>query len=387
MDNYTIKPIFANLRIAMNNMNMSELMALTIEQFMLIERKEYLEKIENDKGNGFYTRLFNNLSKNSILVEVPRTRTGNFKPESLELINIGQKQINDLSLFLYRKGMTSRDVEDVINRFFDSKLSHSKVSYLAKEFNKIRKAWLNSDLEEEYLVVYCDCTYITVRRGDKYKSEPVYIAYGVRKDLRREVISLDINPTETAEYWKDLFKDMKRRGVKKVGLFVTDGLPGIKEAILENFDTVHQSCVIHKMRNILKRVRSDDKKEVGEDLKKLFNNFGEGSTKAKALKKLDDFINKWAGKYSFKRYFKEDDIDSLFRYIDFDYRVRRMIYTNNGIENLNKIIKKGTKNKLSFKSSERLLDYVFIIIKDFEDRSWMKYPVSNFKHFRKTRHN
>ncbi len=64
-----------------------------------------------------------------------------------------------------------------------------------------------------------------------------------------------------------------------------------------------------------------------------------------------------------------------------------MIYTKNGIEGLNKTIKKRTKNKLSFKNSERFLDYVFITVKDFEDSNWMKYSVSNFKHFRKMRHN
>jgi transposase-like protein len=74
-------------------------------------------------------------------------------------------------------------------------------------------------------------------------------------------------------------------------------------------------------------------------------------------------------------------MDSLFRYIDFAPEVRRMIYTTNSIENLNRIIKKGTKNKLSFENPERLLDYIFMIVKDFEERNWMRYPVHDFRYF------
>ena len=56
-----------------------------------------------------------------------------------------------------------------------------------------------------------------------------------------------------------------------------------------------------------------------------------------------------------------------------------MIYTTNAIENLNKKIRKATKNKQSFEKAERLLDYIFIIVKDFECDNWMKYPVTAFR--------
>ena len=55
-----------------------------------------------------------------------------------------------------------------------------------------------------------------------------------------------------------------------------------------------------------------------------------------------------------------------------------MIYTTNSIENLNKHIRKGTKNKLSFELPERLLNYVFIIIKEFEHKNWSRFTVHQF---------
>jgi transposase-like protein len=209
------------------------------------------------------------------------------------------------------------------------------------------------------------------------------VCYGVREDCRRELLALDINPTESSSFWEDVFADIKERGVKKVDLVVSDSLSGMRDTIIRTFkNSTYQSCVVHKMRNILKRVSSKERSEVSKDLKEVFNNFDKESTRETAIIKCKDFVDKWKKKYNFEKYFKEEDLDSLFSYIDFTPEVRRMVYTTNSIENLNRIIKKATKNKLSFESPDRLLDYVFIVIKDFEDRNWMKYPVHNYKYFK-----
>jgi len=381
--NNTIKTCVENLRSSLNEISIDNFVVDTLEVLMQIERKEYLQNVKNDKGNGFYSRAFRTLTRNSMIIDIPRTRTGAFKPELLELVKINQEQVDHFCLSLYQKGMTTRDVESLMKSFFGESVSHSKVSYLAEAFNDIRQGWLNTPLESEYLVIFCDCIFITVRRFDRYDNEAVYICYGVRKDGRRELLAIDINPTESASFWEDVFADIKRRGVKDISLVVSDGLSGMKDVINKSFQGAqHQSCVVHKMRNILKRVSPKEKLDVAKDLTEVFNNFEAESTKESAIIKCNDFVKKWEKKYDFCKYFKEDELDSLFRYIDFSPNVRRMIYTTNSIENLNRIVRKGTKNKLSFENPERLLDYVFMIIKDFEDRNWMKYPIHEFRHFK-----
>lgn len=69
-------------------------------------------------------------------------------------------------------------------------------------------------------------------------------------------------------------------------------------------------------------------------------------------------------------------------YIIFAPDVRRMIYTTNGIESLNKKLRKATKNKQSFEKTDRLLDFLFVIIKEFETQSWMKFPINGFANLR-----
>jgi transposase-like protein len=166
--NNTIKTCVENLRSSLNNMSIDNFVVDTLEVLMKIERREYLQNAKNDKGNGFYSRTFQTLTRNSMLIDIPRTRSGQFKPELLQLIKLNQEQIDYFCLSLYKKGMTSRDVEDLMRSFFGESVSHSKVSYLAESFHEIRKSWENSRLEKRYLVIFCDCTHITVRRHNRY---------------------------------------------------------------------------------------------------------------------------------------------------------------------------------------------------------------------------
>lgn len=371
--------------MSMSEWSLDNFVTMTIEALMDVGRSEYLVRAAgSDKGNGYYERAFKSLSKNCLAIRIPRTRTGDFSPNAIELIKIGQEQMNDLCLTLYRKGMTSRDVSAVIAELFGDSVSATKITNLAKAFHEFRSAWQASKLEKHYLAIFADCIFITVKRGDNYTNEAVYLAYGVREDLHREVVTVSINPVESANNWGELLDEMKARGVEKVDLFIADGLSNLEDEIHRVFPGSHfQKCVVHKMRNILNKTRPKDKAALAEDLKEVFDNFGENDTVEKAMLKAEKFIIKWKKNYPhIGNYFKDGNIEYYFTYIKFSTQVRRMIYTTNSIENINRLIRKGTKNKLSFESPNNLLDYIFMIVKDFEDRILMKYPVLSYKYFK-----
>ena len=378
-----------SLRENLDSLSMDKFVATTIEALMSIERDEYLDTINNpqkDKGNGYYGRAMKTLSKNSLMVHIPRTRTGLFSPATLELLKINREKVDEIALSLYKRGMTSQDIQSFLNEVFEEGMSPSKISNLAEVFNKFRIGWQEGKLEKHYKVVFGDVIFVTVKRGNEYTKEGVFVAYGVRDDNYRELLVLELNPTESAHFWGDLLKDLKdKRGVEQIDLFVADGLENLEEEVLKVYPkTNFQKCVVHKMRNILNRTAPKDKDEVAEDLKYIFDNFSEDARLDKALEKVDWFLDKWKLKYpNFKNNFRSGNIEYYFTYIKFDPAVRRMIYTTNSIENLNRQIRKTTKNKLSFESPERLLDYVFMIIKEFEEKNYMKYQVSNYKYFKK----
>lgn len=373
-----------NLRLSLNSFSLEHFVVNTLEMLMHLERDEYLQNLKEsgfkDKGNGKYPRSFKSLSQNSLIINIPRTRYTDFKPFVLEFLKYNQEQINDLVLTLYRKGLTTRDVSDILKGFFGEEMSYAQVSNLAEQFNELRTAWENSSLESYYKVVYCDALYITVKRGNSYTQEPVHIIYGVRADNKRELLSLSINPTESASSWSEAIATLKARGVTQIDLIVADGLSYLENEVHKHFPgTAFQKCVVHKMRNVLNKARPKDKGLIAEDLKNVFNNFDKDSSFVLAKEKLSNFIAKWSKIYpNIARSFNDNVIDYYFTYINFPCSVRRMIYTTNSIESLNKKIRKATKNKQSFEKPERLLDYLFVIIKDFELENWMKFPVSSF---------
>lgn len=374
-----------NLREALSSLSLEQFVINTLEMLMFLERDEYLQVLKNsreikDKGNGTYPRSFKSLSRNALVINIPRTRYTEFKPIVLEFLKYNQEQINELVLTLYRKGLTTRDISGILKEFFGEEMSYAKVSDLAEKFHEIRKAWEKMVLQAYYKVVYCDALYITLRRGNSYSKEAVHIIYGVRDDNKRELLALSVYPTESNETWSEALQSIKKRGIQRIDLVVADGIKGLENEVHKHFPgTVFQKCVLHKMRNVLNKVRPKDKDQLAMDLKEVFNNFDTHSSVPKAMEKLEQFIDKWKSCYPYlKRHFSEETTEYYFSYIDYPVEVRRMIYTTNSIENLNKKIRKATKNKQAFQKPERLLDYVFIVIKDFEHDNWMKYPVSTF---------
>ena len=373
-----------NLRENLTNLSLDSFIVSTLESLMEIEREEYLNlaRDSTERGNGHYTRAFRSLRRNAITINIPRTRTSSFTPLTLELVKKNREDVDDFCLLLTKKGMSSRDISSVLEAFFKESKSHTSINQMAKKFHEIRTAWENSRLETHYKVIFCDATYITVRRDDSYSKEAVYIVYGIREDGLREVLALDVFPTESSVLWEEVLQSIKNRGVETTDLVVADGINGLENVIHGLFPIAKfQKCVVHKQRQILNKTRPKDKAEMATDLKEVFDNFNENATVEKAIEKLDSFCFKWKSKYpKIKNYFNIGIREYYFTYIEFPTNIRRMIYTTNSIENLNKIIKKATKNKLSFESPDTLLDYVFMVIKDFEDSNWMKYPIYDFKY-------
>lgn len=388
MKDYTeiLQKNIINLRETFSMLSLDKFVINSIEGLMQIEREEYLEEIKGrdvyDKANGYYSRIFRSLQKNGLMINIPRTRN-NFSPLALELIKLNKDQVNHLALSMYKKGISTRDVKDLLKTCFNESLSATSVNKLAQEFSVLRKAWKDQKLDKYYKVVYLDVVFITVKRGNSYQKEGVYIGYGINSFNKRELLILDINPTESASIWSDHLKDIKKRGVERIDLIVSDELTGLNNQISRNFPcSFHQICIIHKYRSVLRKIRINDKKEILLDLKEVFNNFESKDSIQNTKLKLYKFLNKWKVKYPFLRNcFKQENINNYFAYLNFPTRIRRYIYTNNSIENLNKQIRKATKNKLSFENPESLLDFVFIVIKDFEDKHWKKYPLSIFNHF------
>ncbi|ETR66215.1 MAG: transposase mutator type, partial [Candidatus Magnetoglobus multicellularis str. Araruama] len=322
--------------------SIEKILIMTFETILEAEQKGFLgyeygdsKKNSSNKRNGYYkSRLLKGLST-MFRVKVPRDRQGLFKPMLLELLKEESGKINELSVKLYTKGLSNKEINEIVHYIYGKTVSRSTISNITNELLVEINKWRNRKIEKEYYAVYIDALKLSVRR-DSVEKESFYIVLGLRTDLRREILGIYHIPEETSAGWEEAMKDLKERGLKNVLLFISDEIAGISKVIKKYYPKSEiQKCIVHKMRNITKKVRSKDKKKIMEDFKEVLSMDEVNNSVEKAVKRLDKFIEKWKIIYrNIDRLFENKK--EYFSYTKFPYQMRRMIYTNNWIENLNK---------------------------------------------------
>ena len=135
-----------------------------LEILILLEKEAYLKGAQccNDIGNGSYPRSFKTLNKHSLLVNIPRTRSGHFKPMTIELLKMQQEQVNELALLLYRKGLNSRDVSDIMQDFFGKEMSYETVNNLSDLSDTDNAQKCLNLYSKIFIILYCNCLILNV---------------------------------------------------------------------------------------------------------------------------------------------------------------------------------------------------------------------------------
>ena len=190
------------------------------------------------------------------------------------------------------------------------------------------------------------------------RSMAVYNIIGINMDGKKECLGLWLCETESSKYWLSVLNELKNRGVEDVLIFSVDNLTGISEAIQSVYSKSEiQKCVVHQIRNSLKHVSWKDRKAITEDLKYIYK----AASEKEGLAALEDFEEKWK-KYphvasSWKRNWSE-----LSTFFKFPEELRRIIYTTNPIESLNRSIKKVTRNKAVFPNEQAVNKVVYLAV-------------------------
>lgn len=259
-----------------------------LEDCMLTEFEENLvcvpayerdEKRKNQR-NGFYYRSLQTVLGLIEDLRVPRPRVGGFTPSVFQKYERRQKSINKVITECYWRGISTRDVSHVVHELTGVHVASSVVTRLTKKWNEETKLWHKRPLADEYIYLMFDGVWIKNRSmGEKRRL--VLVAYGVKTDGSREMIDYQLSQSESESNWQKFLTQLAARGLqgKDLKLIVSDGCKGLQNAI----DTVypltdHQLCWAHKMRNILKNVKTDDQDKVHQGLRQLF---GEDAVKTK----------------------------------------------------------------------------------------------------------
>lgn len=330
-------------QIAKDQDGFNTLMRVAFEALMRSEREVHNDE-HGDKSNGYRNRR--TFGQGRLLeLRVPRTRNGNFYPFLLSLIKDQEEECRRLAFSLYGAGMTTEQVGELFDELYGRAYSKSSISNMFDYAREEVQGWLLRPLEAYYPIIYIDATFLSVRRGDSVSKEAFYTVLGVRPDRTREVLAIVNMPQESATGWREVLQQIKSRGVKEVGLVVSDALSGLEDAVCGQFSgAAHQLCTVHLSRNILGQVRSSDKPQVAADLKEVFKTSDSSYTPEQAWQRWQDFTKKWG-----KRYGRISQMGTnmrylhYFTYLSYDSRVQSMIYTTNWIERLNRDYKRVTR--------------------------------------------
>lgn len=296
--------------------------------------------------------------------ETPRDRNGEFEPKIVPKNTRDVSGIEDKIISLYAKGLTTRDINEQIQELYGIEVSATMVSNITDQIIPEIKEWQERPLDDVYPFVFIDAVHFSVRDNHIVK-KAAYIVLGVNSEGFKEVLGIWIGENESAKYWLGVLNELKQRGLKDILIICSDNLTGIKEAINAAFpNTVQQRCIVHMIRNSVKFVNYKDLKMFTNDLKKIYTSVDE----EKGYEQLQEVKNKWSDKYAsaFKTW--EENWDAICPFFQFSEQIRKIMYTTNTIESLNRQFRKFTKTKSVFPTDMALLKRLYLATKNISKK-------------------
>jgi putative transposase len=310
-----------------------------------------------------------------ITLQTPRDRNGTFDPK---LVGKHQRRLagfDEKILALYAKGMTTRDIQEIVKQLYGVDVSPTLVSEITTDLDREVTEWRTRRLDAVWPIVYLDGIMVHVRgENGRVSQHTMYVAIGVNLQGKKELLGLWLAETEGAKFWLSCLTDLKDRGVEDIFIVCVDGLSGFPEAIRAAFpQTKVQLCIVHLVRAALKYTTTADSKEVAADLKTIY----QSATVLEAEQMRDAFEAKWGVKYPtiIKQWrLKWSDIIAMF---EFPSAIRKAIYTTNAIESVNSVIRKFTRNRKQYPNAESAFKLVYLAIHE-ASRKWTM-PIKNWK--------
>ena len=331
------------------------------------------DKKNNNFRNGYCKNKKVQTKYGCINIKTPRDRNGSFNPI---LIEKGQNKLpgfEEKCISLYAKGMSLRDIENILKDLYGVKINKDQISTLIKAVNEEVNNWKNRRLHSLYTFVYADCLYVPIKDDFISEKKAVYVILGIDKNGYKDILGIWIDKTESTNFWANVFEDLKTRGIKDILYMTSDGIAGFKGSLEKVFPkTQSQRCVVHLTRNIYKLCPRKESKNIIKDFKNIYTN----SNIEEANFKLEIFINKYSKYYNIVKKVK-DFMQYLETLFELPIEIRRVIYTTNAIESVNSSLRKVTNGKGSFPSEEALYKVLFLRIKDLKQK-WSR-PIQNWK--------
>jgi transposase-like protein len=347
-----------------------------IERALKGELSYYLEQNEEESNsrNGYSDKTIQS-SQGEMTINVPRDRKSNFEPI---LVPKREKRIQGLDekiLGLYARGMSTRDIQEQIEELYGVNISAGLVSQITAEVKEDIREWQNRPLEAVYPIVWLDGLRVNIRHEGRVSIHVLHVAMGVNIEGHKEVLGLWLSEGgEGAKFWLSVLNEIRNRGVQEIFITCIDGLKGFPEAIAAVFPEAKvQRCIVHLVRNSLNYVSYKDRKEVAASLKTIY----QSATVPQAEHALTEFAQKWDPRYPAISQLWFHTWEYIIPFFDYPPDIRRVIYTTNAIESLNRSFRKVIKTKGVFPSQDSLLKLLYLALQRI-CRKWTM-PIPHWK--------
>jgi putative transposase len=308
-------------------------------------------------------------------LEVPRDRAGTFEPQIVGKHQTRFEGFDDAIVSMYARGLSTREIQLHLEEIYKVEVSPTLISTVTEEVIDEVRAWQNRQLDKVYAVVFLDALYFKVRDSGHVRNKAVYLAIGVNLNGIKEVLGMWIAQTEGAKFWLQVVTELRNRGVEDIFIACVDGLKGFPEAIETVFpQTEVQLCIVHMVRHSMNYVGWQDRREMAGDLKEVYT----AATAELAESELDEFAKKWDKRFPMisKSWFK--NWSRIIPFFAHPPEIRKVIYTTNIIESMNRSLRKVTKTRGSFPNDDALLRLLYLALRNVT-KTWHSQTIHGWR--------
>ena len=339
-----------------------------VERAMEVELTDHLGFEPHQEPPGGTGNTRNGTSPKTLITEhgkvpldAPRDRDGSFEPKIVRKRQRRFVGFDDKILALYSRGLSTRDIRGHLQEIYGVEVSLDLISRVTDAVMDDVREWAKRPLEDVYPIVFLDCMVLKIRDGGSVQRRALYIALGVTLDGERDVLGIWFQETEGAKFWMQVLTDLKQRGIRDILICCVDGLTGFPEAIEAIFPkTTIQTCIVHLIRASLKYVPRREREQVARDLRPIYT--AKDSDQAQA--ELEAFDEKWGQRFPVITKAWLDAWEHVVPFLAFPAEVRRVIYTTNSIEALNRQLRKAIKTKGSFPNEDAARKLVYLALQN-----------------------
>jgi len=299
----------------------------------------------------------------TVELRIPKLRKGSYFPSFLEPRRMAEKAIAAVVQEAYIQGVSTRSVDELVQAMGMDGISKSQVSRLCEEIDEKVKPFLGRPIEGDWPYVWLDATYLKVRRGGRIVSTAVAIAIGVNGDGRREVLGLDICPSEAETFWSEFLRKLARRGLRGVKLVISDAHEGLKGAVAKVLGASWQRCRVHFMRNALAHANKNGRRVVSAFIATAFAQ-GSSDAAGKQWRQVADQLRAKLPKLA--ALLDEAEVDVL-AFMSFPKEHWDKISSTNPIERPNGEIKRRTNVVGIFPNDDAIIRLVGSILMEQND--------------------